>query len=32
MTSKERILKTLSHQEPDHVPFDLGGTIVTEFI
>jgi len=29
MTSKERILKTLSHQEPDHVPFDLGGTIVT---
>lgn len=29
MTSEERILKTLSHQEPDHVPFDLGGTIVT---
>lgn len=26
MTSRERILKTLNHQEPDRVPRDLGGT------
>jgi hypothetical protein len=29
MTSRERVLKALNHQEPDRVPLDLGGTIVT---
>ena len=29
MNSRERILTTLNHQEPDRVPFDLGGTVVT---
>jgi uroporphyrinogen decarboxylase len=29
MTSRERIRTTLNHQEPDRVPFDLGGTVVT---
>ncbi len=29
MNSRERILKALNHQEPDHVPFDLGGTGLT---
>src|SRR5512136_280695 len=26
MTSRERVLATLSHQQPDRVPLDLGGT------
>jgi uroporphyrinogen decarboxylase len=26
MNSRERILKTLNHQEPDRIPFDLAGT------
>jgi len=26
MTSRERILKTINHEEPDRVPRDLGGT------
>ncbi len=26
MTPRERLLTTLKHQEPDHVPVDLGGT------
>ena len=26
MTSRERVMKALSRQEPDRVPFDLGGT------
>ena len=26
MTSRERILKTLNHEEPDRIPRDLGGT------
>jgi len=26
MNSRERVRLTLDHQEPDHVPFDLGGT------
>lgn len=26
MNSRERILKTLNHEEPDRIPFDLGGT------
>ena len=29
MTSRERILKALNHQEPDRIPFDLGSTQVT---
>ena len=29
MTSKERMLKTLNHEEPDRVPFDLNGTLVS---
>lgn len=29
MTSRERILTTVNHREPDKVPIDLGGTICT---
>jgi uroporphyrinogen decarboxylase len=29
MTSRERVLATLSHREPDRVPIDLGGSRVT---
>lgn len=29
MTSYERVLAALRHQEPDRVPFDLGGTVLT---
>lgn len=29
MNSRERIIKTLGHEEPDHVPFDLAGTTWT---
>lgn len=29
MNSRERLLKSLDHQEPDRVPFDLGSTQVT---
>lgn len=29
MTSKERVLSTLNHREPDHIPIDFGGTAVT---
>ncbi len=29
MNSRERLLKTLNHQEPDRIPFDLGSTQVT---
>jgi uroporphyrinogen decarboxylase len=29
MNSRERIFKTLNHEEPDRVPFDLGGTTWT---
>jgi uroporphyrinogen decarboxylase len=29
MNSRERVLSSLRHQEPDRVPFDLGGTVVT---
>jgi len=29
MTSRERVLKTLNHQEPDRVPYDLTSTLVT---
>jgi hypothetical protein len=29
MTSRERVLKALNHEEPDRVPLDLGGSFVT---
>ena len=29
MNSRERILMSLEHKEPDHVPYDLGGSHVT---
>ncbi|HEX7475452.1 MAG TPA: uroporphyrinogen decarboxylase family protein [Dehalococcoidales bacterium] len=29
MNSRERVLTALNHKEPDRVPFDLGGTVVT---
>ena len=29
MKSRERVLAALNHQEPDRVPFDIGGTVVT---
>jgi len=29
MNSRERVLTALDHREPDRIPFDLGGTIVT---
>jgi len=29
MNSRERVLTALNHQEPDRVPFDMGGTVVT---
>jgi uroporphyrinogen decarboxylase len=29
MNSRERVLAALAHKEPDRVPFDLGGTVVT---
>jgi len=29
MTSRDRLLTALNHQEPDHVPFDMGSTQVT---
>ena len=29
MTPRERLVSTLNHRETDHIPFDLGGTIVT---
>jgi len=29
MNSRERVLTTLNHKEPDRVPYDMGGTVVT---
>ena len=29
MTSRERVLTALNHEEPDRVPIDLGGTVVS---
>ncbi len=29
MTSRERVLKAINHEEPDRLPVDLGGTIMT---
>ena len=27
--SRERLMKTLNHQQPDRIPIDFGGTAVT---
>ena len=32
MTSRERVKKALDHQEPDRVPFDLGGTFASTVV
>ena len=29
MNSRERVVKTINHQEPDRVPIDLGGSLVS---
>ena len=29
LTSKERVLMALNHEQPDRVPVDLGGSFVT---
>ena len=29
MNSRQRLMAALNHQEPDRVPFDLGGTVLT---
>ena len=29
MNSRERVLAALDHREPDRVPLDLGGTVLT---
>ncbi|MCX6067313.1 MAG: hypothetical protein NT121_16415, partial [Chloroflexi bacterium] len=29
MNSRERVLTAINHKEPDRVPFDMGGTVVT---
>ncbi len=29
MNSRERVLKAINHEEPDRVPIDLGGSLVT---
>lgn len=29
MNSRQRVQLALAHQEPDHVPFDLGGTVLS---
>ena len=29
MSSRERVLKTLNHEEPDRVPLDMGSTIMS---
>ena len=29
MNSRDRVLTALNHKEPDRVPFDMGGTVVT---
>jgi len=32
MTSRERVLLSLNHQEPDRIPIDLGATIVSSIV
>ena len=29
MNSRERVIRALNHQEPDRIPLDLGGSVVT---
>ena len=29
MNSRERVIATLNHREPDRIPYDLAGTTVT---
>ncbi len=29
LTHRERVVRALNHQEPDRVPFDIGGTVAT---
>ena len=29
MNSRQRVLLSLNHEEPDRVPYDMGGTVVT---
>ena len=28
-TSRERVLESLNHKEPDRIPIDLGGTVMS---
>jgi uroporphyrinogen decarboxylase len=32
MTSRERVMQALNHKEPERVPIDLGGTIITSIV
>jgi uroporphyrinogen decarboxylase len=32
MTARERVMRSLNHQEPDRIPIDLGATIVTSIV
>ena len=32
MTSRQRVMKSLNHEEPDRVPIDLGATIVSSIV
>ena len=32
MNSRERVMQSLDHQEPDRIPIDLGATIVTSIV
>ena len=32
MTNRERLLAALSHQQPDKVPIDIGGTVNSSIV
>ena len=32
MTSRQRVIQSLNHKEPDRVPIDLGATIVSSIV
>ncbi len=32
MTSRERVMAALNHEEPDRVPMDLGGSLATTLV
>lgn len=32
MTPRERVIRALNHQEPDRIPIDLGGTIISSIV